>query len=204
MAITNYTELKSAIADFLNRDDLESVIPTFISLAEANIARDLRHWRQHSRVRTTVDEAKENLPSNFIEAISLTIDNDQYLQYVPLSEMVKMRAEDDTAGKPRYFTYNTNQLDFYPTNDQNYTLRMVYVARIPALQEDEVDNILDRNWLLTNFPDVYLYGALLHSAPYLADDARSAVWAQLYGSAIAQLNMESASSIASGSRLVIK
>ena len=44
MALTNYSELKSSIADFLNRDDLTSVIPTFISLAEAQFARDLRHY----------------------------------------------------------------------------------------------------------------------------------------------------------------
>ena len=36
MALTNFTELKSSIADFLNRDDLTSVIPTFIALAEAH------------------------------------------------------------------------------------------------------------------------------------------------------------------------
>ena len=34
MALTNYTELKSNIADFLNREDLTAVIPTFIALAE--------------------------------------------------------------------------------------------------------------------------------------------------------------------------
>ena len=46
MAITTYAELKSSIANWLNRDDLTSVIPDFISLAEAQIARDVRHWRQ--------------------------------------------------------------------------------------------------------------------------------------------------------------
>ena len=35
MAITTYSELKTSIANFLDRDDLTSVIPDFISLAEA-------------------------------------------------------------------------------------------------------------------------------------------------------------------------
>lgn len=52
MAITTYTELKSAIADFLNRDDLETVAPTFIALAEADINRRLRHWRMEKRAIT--------------------------------------------------------------------------------------------------------------------------------------------------------
>jgi len=45
MAITTYAELQSAITDFLNRDDLTAVAPTFISMAEANLGRDIRHWR---------------------------------------------------------------------------------------------------------------------------------------------------------------
>ena len=35
MSLTNFTELKTEIANFLNRDDLTNVIPTFIRLAEA-------------------------------------------------------------------------------------------------------------------------------------------------------------------------
>ena len=35
MAITTYSELQSAIADWLNRSDLTSVITSFISLGEA-------------------------------------------------------------------------------------------------------------------------------------------------------------------------
>ena len=55
MALTNYSELKSSIADFLNRDDLTSVIPTFISLAEAQFARDLRHYKMENRATGTID-----------------------------------------------------------------------------------------------------------------------------------------------------
>ena len=43
MAITTYAELQSNITDFLNRDDLASVTPTFISLAEADMQRQVRH-----------------------------------------------------------------------------------------------------------------------------------------------------------------
>jgi len=33
MAITTYAELQSSITDFLNRDDLDTVAPDFITLA---------------------------------------------------------------------------------------------------------------------------------------------------------------------------
>jgi len=47
------------------------------------------------------------------------------------------------------------------------------------------------NWLLETAPDIYLYGALLHSAPYLAEDTRVAVWAQMYSAAVQNLNNQS-------------
>ena len=53
MAITTYSELKTSIADYLNRSDLTSIIPTFISLAEAQINRDVRTWQMENRARTS-------------------------------------------------------------------------------------------------------------------------------------------------------
>ena len=49
MALSNYTGLKASIADFLNRDDLTAVIPDFITLAEAQINRDIRHFKMEAR-----------------------------------------------------------------------------------------------------------------------------------------------------------
>ena len=49
MSITTYTELKAAIADWLLRDDLTSVIPTFISLAESQFQREIRDYRMMKR-----------------------------------------------------------------------------------------------------------------------------------------------------------
>ena len=55
MTITNYSNLQSTVADFLNRSDLTSVIPVFIQLAEAQINRDLRHWKMETRATATID-----------------------------------------------------------------------------------------------------------------------------------------------------
>jgi hypothetical protein len=55
MAISTYSELQSSMADFLNRSDLTSVIPTFIALGEARMNRDIRHWQMENRASTTID-----------------------------------------------------------------------------------------------------------------------------------------------------
>ena len=59
----------------------------------------------------------------------------------------------------------------------------------------------ETNWLLTHHPDIYLYGALLHSAPFLQEDARAQTWAALYKSAVERVNDASSKSTASGSGL---
>lgn len=46
----------------------------------------------------------------------------------------------------------------------------------------------DPNWLITAHPDIYYYGALAESAPWLHDDARIPVWEALLEERISDLN----------------
>ena len=186
MSITTYAELKTAIADFLNRDDLTAVIPTFISLAEAQIARDVRHWKQEKRVTTSVDERYENLPNDWLGIKLVALTTGKMLQTVSMSEMAEMRAASGTAATPRYVRLTADQIGFYPTPSAATDISMLYYARIPALSDTDTTN-----WLLTDAPDVLLYGALVHSAPYLTDDARASIWGALYQAGVEKLNLES-------------
>ena len=193
MSITNYAELKSAISDFLNRDDLTAVIPTFISLGEARIARDLNHWKQEKRVTTDIDERYEDLPTDWISIIQVQHTDGGVISSSSSSEMASKRAQSSTAAKPRYWRMTANEMEFYPTPDATYNITMLYRARIPALTDAEPSN-----WLLTYSPDVILYAALMQSAPYLADDARVAVWGSMYQSGVEALNNESDQAQVSG------
>ena len=68
MAISTYAELKTAVADFLNRDDLTASIDTFIDLAESNLNRDVRHWRMQIRSTLAISSQYTTLPSDWLEA----------------------------------------------------------------------------------------------------------------------------------------
>lgn len=200
MALSNYGELKTAIADFLNRDDLTSIIPTFIALAESQIARDLRHWRQEVRVNTTLNERFENLPSDWLQTINMYLSDGSPIEYASVAEIGRQKQiNDDQAGKPRLYTINSGQFEFYPQPDDSYDLTMIYVARIPTMSDDG-----DQNWLMSNYPDIYLYGTLMQSAPYLAEDQRLQVWAQLYSAAVQNLNKDSDMASYSGGPLVMR
>ena len=185
MSITTYTELKAAIADFLLRTDLTSVIPTFISLAEAQIARDLRHWKQEKRVTTSANERYENLPNDCLEIKLVSLSSGKMLQTISSSEMASRRERNISASEPKYVRVTADQLEFYPTPDSSYEISMQYYGRIPALSDSEPDN-----WLLRDAADIMLYGSLIHSAPYLADDSRIGIWVGLYQSGVDKLNLD--------------
>lgn len=201
MTITTYATLKTAIADFLNRDDLTSAIPTFVALAEASIKRDVRHWRMENRATATLNSQYEALPARWIAPIRLMITGGQSYDLIPVgqAEIASLRASSNDAGRPMYYALTQGELEFYPTPDQSYTLEMVYYEAPAALSADG-----DTNWLLTNFPDVYLYGSLVHTAPYLSDDARSQVWAAFYQSAIDSVGIDEQKAKYGGSGLRMK
>jgi hypothetical protein len=193
VTITTYSGLKSAIADFLNRDDLSAVIPTFVTLAEATFNRRLRDYRMETRSSALFNEPFELLPDDWLETIRLTLLGEGPLQLLSPQDMMRVKANGET-GNPRYFAHTATQIELWPEPTAGTgTGELVYFAKIPALSDG-----YPTNWLLTAAPDLYLYGALLHTAPYLKDDARLAVWGGLYADIMAAMNEESEAARFSG------
>lgn len=203
MSVTNYGELKSTIADFLNRSDLTSVIPTFIDFAEAEFNRNLRVRQMVLRAEAQIDARFSAVPADFIEAkdlVIVTTNPVQPLEFITQQEMAQERNTTYTAAStPKYFSVVGGQFEFVPTPDQQYSLEMSYFAKIDPLSADT-----DTNWLLTDYPDIYLYTSLMHSAPYLKDDERIGVWSQLAAKAREELIARDASSSFNGSTPRIK
>lgn len=202
MALTTYDELKASIADFLNRDDLTSQIPDFITLAETQLNRDARHWRMEDRVIATVDSQYTALPLNFAEPIRITIpaNESHILELMGPMEIAKLRQDNsDTKGRPQFYAITDQAFEVFPTPDADYVLELVYYETIPHMSSS-----LQSNWVLQYYPDAILYGSLLHSAPYLQEDQRVQVWGALYQSAVSAINLEGERARSSGSGRRIK
>jgi hypothetical protein len=205
MAITNYTNLQTTIADFLNRDDLTAVIPTFIQLAEAQINREIRHYEMEKRAtgQQSAGDAYMQVPSDWLETIrlSLTASGTSAVTMASRAAIADIRAKNENVSTnlPYYYCHVDGQFELYPTPVEETDFELLYYAKIPSLSASATTN-----WLLTNHPDVYLYGALLHSAPYLAEDARVAVWAQMYSAAVQNVNTASEKARYSGSGITLK
>ena len=59
MSISTYSELKTAVANFLARTDLDDQIPNFIQLAEARLSRELETRDQEKRATATLTSGDE-------------------------------------------------------------------------------------------------------------------------------------------------
>ena len=204
MPITTYAELKTNIADFLNRDDLTSVSSTFVSLAEADLNRQIRHWRQEKRSTASIDTQYSAIPADMLEVIRfyITSGDTRPLELISQAEMLDRKFRNlNTSGQPAYYAVTAGELEVYPVPDGTYTSELYYFGKTPALSDSNTSN-----WILEHYPDAYLYGSLIHSAPYLKDDARIQVWASLYQSAIDSINQasEKAKFGGSGRRMKIR
>lgn len=187
MALDTFSGLKTTIADYLNRDDLTSAIPSFITLAEAKFNRKLRVRQMVKRATATVDTQYFAFPSDFLQSKEFQLNTNPitYLQYVTQNQGDYGSATNYVAaGKPQFYTIIGTQIQVIPTPDASYTGEITYYGKITALSDTNTSN-----WLLAYAPDLYLYGALLEATPYLKDDERLATWSTLYTNSLGDIEV---------------
>ncbi len=202
MAFTNYSALKTTVANYLGRSDLTTQIPDFITLAETRLARELR-TRQMLKSATssmTSGDAKVALPTDFLEVRDLYIQGNPRMPVTYLAPSAFTRdARADESGLPVYYTVLAQEFLFAPIPDGTRTLEILYYAKPAVLSDSNTSNVF-----LANYPDALLYGALLEAEPYLINDARVQLWVSLYDRAINSITQADQSSEYSGVPLQMK
>ncbi len=231
--INNYQDLKDVISDYLDRKDLAVQIPGFIQLCESGINRVLRHHDMICKGQT-VGSRRDNfvpLPEDWLEGRNVElvllvenpddppnlIDGDTFqLSYqspdaidMMKQQNIQWRPQANVPGNPAttvpgrkqqvHYTYYGRVLEIYPDPGTDFRVVMEYYGKVGPLSTQD-----NTNHLLTSDPDIYLYGALLHSAPFLRDDPRLLVWDKLYQTALNQLDAAGKTAMTSGSRLTRK
>lgn len=173
--ITDYTSLKTSIANFLHRTDLTDLIPEFIADAENRIYNDIRVRAMEAAYSSTT--ASTSLPTGFLEWIFLYIDDDSEQKLSRRdAEWIYTRYPDRTGGgKPVYFAREGDGLIFGPAANATYTLAGRYYKKLDALSDSNTTN-----WLITDAPELLRFAALAEAAPYIQDDARAGLWESKY------------------------
>ena len=191
MALTTYALLKTTIANYLNRTDLTSYLGDFITLTESRLNRELRVREMVNTDTSTTTVAgtqSYSLPSGFLEASAVIYQSNPYrtLRFMANGDFYRQYNVTQTSGLPTFFTIVGEKILLGVAPDSAQTLQIDFYKTLTALSESNTTNTI-----LTNYPELYLYGALAESSPFLMQDERLNTWAGLYKEALANANLSS-------------
>ena len=191
-AAMTYDNLTSNVLQYLERNDPAVVnqIPTFIMLAEFEIAEMMKSLGQQQVVQSTMQVGNPVIPkpSRWRKTVSMNITVAGKLQSVLLRKYEYLRnyAPDSTAtGTPLYYSdYDYDNWLVAPTPDQSYAFEVLYYERLVPLSSET-----QTNWITRNAPNAMLYGTLLQAMPFLKNDQRL-IFQQKYTEAVQALSNE--------------
>lgn len=198
MAISNYSELQTAVADWLHRADLASIVPDLIRLGELRIFREVRCRDMESSLSVTIASGVAAVPADYIELKFAYVDG------TPATKLLRASASQvyeqyplrSSTNKPKLIAREGSNFIFGPYPDSTYTIKGVYYARPTSIQSTA-------NTLFTNNPDLYLMAALCEAAPYIQDDPRVQTWEMKYASIKQQMAFEDGQEYASGGGMAV-
>ena len=190
--VLTYDSLTTMVLQYLERSDAAVVeaIPTFITLAEFEIAQQIKTLGQMQVAEATFSsgDAVIEKPARWRKTVSMTILNGTERQPVLLRkyEYLKMYAPGtSTTGTPLYYAdYDYDHWIVAPTPDAAYDFEILYYERISPLSSDN-----QTNWLTQNAPNAMLFGTLLQAMPFLKNDSRQ-IFQQKYDQALQALKTE--------------
>ncbi len=188
MSIATYAELKTAVANWLKRSDLTTVIPDFITLAEKRInsLSMVRPFEVETTLATVASSDLIALPSDYKDPVALWLTDisprEELGQVLPSELPYSI-----SPVRPRFWAIDGSNIRFQAPADQIYGVKFRYE------QTFALSDASPTNFILTTYPDVYLFGALLEASNYEIDDQRAAMWNQRFVTAMGQMNDQEAS-----------
>ncbi len=175
--MTDFATLSADVAGFSARSDLGAQIPTFIRLAEARIAREIRVFEMQTHFTAVIDDTgRLTLPTDFLGfrhvavAITSGISENGEATYLPPDVFFETL---ENAGSvvgfvpDNYYTLESGDILIQPVPGPglSVSLNTAYWQRFAPL--DGTTNLT--NWLLTNHFDIYLTAVLAELASFEMD-----------------------------------
>lgn len=172
MALATYNDLLTNVAGWLHRSDLTASIPDFVTLTESKINKALRVREMETTTASTIASGVIAVPTNYVAL------KDAYISSAsPIAGLQRKTAEfiidrypNRVADKmPQAIARQGSNFIFGPYPDSNYVVTLVYYNRLTPLATAV-------NSVYTNYPGLWLFGALAESAPFIKDDKRVTLW----------------------------
>ena len=188
MALATYSDLKTSLANWLNRSDLTTEIAEdFIVLAEKDFNSKLRVRKMITQSAITVDSELVALPTGFLQVRDFYIleGGVKYpLNYITPAQMDQIKGT-STSGMPSTYTILGDNLRFAPVPSSAYSGIINYYKQFDALSDTNTSN-----YILTNHPAIYLYGSLYHASNFLGgiEPNQAGQWEKMYQTALERLD----------------
>lgn len=183
MPFSNYTELRAAVVGWLHRSDLVNQIPDFIDLAERRFNRiaQVRLMEHEVPLSLAAGERVIALPTGFTAPLAVWLADVQPRDVLSAAVPEQLPVT-TTAGRPRYWAVDAGNLAFNCPADVPYAVTLRYRGGF------KLSDAAPSNAMLTKYPDLYLYGTLLESAPWIRDADSLALWQVMYDRAVKEIN----------------
>ena len=203
MALSTFTEIKEAVAEYLVREtdvSLQGRLNDLVRLCEVRLNRKLRLEAQSASVAISFVNGRATLPTGYREARALYLSTNPKIALEYLTPFqLRERYPFNHAANAGHYTIEGNELVLPDNSSGSHDGTLLYYAEFPSLSDSN-----PTNWLVENAPDVYLYGTLIEAKPYLEDYENLATWVAMYETAINDLEDEDKKSKRSGSPLVMR
>jgi hypothetical protein len=200
VSILNRGELITAATSWLKRTDLVGNIPDLIQLAEARHKRDLRvrQMETYFSISTVADDPSVALPAGWLEFDSIVVrDVPRSLDYLPPNQL-RERYTGINSGTPRFYTVDGSGLRLGPTPAGVYTIEGTYFQAPTSIAEGLTTAT---NWLLTEYPMIYLAAVLAEGFALAVNDQRATFWDGKYTAEVEQLKTADRNARTSGAGL---
>ena len=136
------------------------------------------------------------LPAGFLEMRSIFLQTSPQQPLSPVTpETYNSSWMSSASGAPEVYLLEGDCIRFGPIPDAAYAAQMGFYRKFPALAAAST------NWLMTNKPDAYLYGALLEAAIYFRFDDDAQFYFGLYRGAVEGLQNQNVAGRYSGAVL---
>ena len=190
--VMTYDSLTTTVLQYLERKDKAVVdaIPTFITLAEFEIAEQIKMLGQLQVVESTMTLGNPVLqkPARWRKTVSMNVlvNGKKQPVYLRKYEYLKNYWPDDTQTDVPLYYADTDWEHWYiaPTPDDNYAFEVLYYERIAPLSSTN-----QTNWITQNAPNAMLFGTLLQAMPFLKNDQRQ-IFQQKYTESMQALKGE--------------
>lgn len=202
--VLTYDSLVNTIEQYLERNDAAVVnqIPTFITLAEFEIAQQIKTLGQIEVAQgvMSVGNPIVQKPARWRKTVSMSVTSggEKTPVFLRKYEYLTNYNAESPNGLPLYYgDYDYDNWYVSPIPDQGYTFEVLVYQRLQPLSSAN-----QTNWITNNAPNAILFGALLQAVIYLKDDARQ-IFQQKYDMAMQALKAEDVTRVGDRSAIAV-